>query len=229
MTKNKFRLGILGGMGPMAGVLLQKLIIENTPAIKDQDHIQVVCFTNPKIPDRTEFLQKGKKEDLVSSMCESIKVLENTSVNAIALSCNTAHACFKEIQDIVSVPLLNTIEITFEKLKERGISSIGLLATDGTIKLGVFDNEDVKNVYLNENDQNHLMNIIYKKIKAGKYNDSEVISELNLLIRKLEDNGAEAIILGCTELSLYYPALKKENIIDPLDLLAKKIVEISEY
>ncbi len=58
MGKNNFRIGIVGGMGPMAGVLLQKLIIEATPAEQDQDHLEVICFTNPHVPDRTRSLQE---------------------------------------------------------------------------------------------------------------------------------------------------------------------------
>ncbi len=219
----------MGGMGPMAGVLLQKLIIENTPAEKDQDHIQVVCFTDPKIPDRTEFLQKGKNNELVSAIAKSIKVLEKAEVNIVAMTCNTAHTCFQEIQDAVSVPMFSMIEIAFEKLKELNVSSVGVLATNGTIQSGVFNNENIETVYLKESDQKQLMDIIYKEIKAGKYNDTEVTSQLNLLIQKLKKDGAEAIILGCTELSLYHPLLKGENILDPLDLLAKRVVELSGF
>ena len=144
MPQNKFRFGIMGGMGPMAGVLLQKLIIENTPAEKDQDHIQVVCFTDPKIPDRTEFLQQGRKSELASAIASSIEVLEKAEVDTVAMTCNTAHACFKEIQDAVSVPMLSIIKITFEKLKELNVSSVGVLATNGTIQSGVFNNENIE-------------------------------------------------------------------------------------
>ena len=51
-----FRIGIVGGMGPMAGVYLQELIIEATPASRDQDHLEVVCFTNPHVPERMRSL-----------------------------------------------------------------------------------------------------------------------------------------------------------------------------
>jgi aspartate racemase len=215
-------------MGPMAGVLLQKLIIENTPAEKDQDHVQVVCFTDPQIPDRTEFIKKGKTNELISAIAESIKVLENAGVDMVAMTCNTAHVCFKEIQEAVSIPILNLIENTFEKLRESGISSVGILATDGTINSGVFSDKNIKVIVPAENDQKQIMDIIYKEIKAGNYNNPKVALQIDTLIQKLKADGAEAVILGCTELSLYYSLIKEDKVFDPMDLLAKKVVELSK-
>src|SRR3989344_2637505 len=92
MVKNNFRIGILGGMGPMAGVALQKLIIEYTPASKDQDHIQVLCFTNPHIPDRTKSLKEDGGAKFLAAVAASTQVLEKAGVHCIVIPCNTSHA-----------------------------------------------------------------------------------------------------------------------------------------
>ena len=214
-------------MGPMAGVLLQKLIIENTPALKDQDHIKVVCFTNPHIPDRTKSLQEDGGKKFVAAITDSIKILEKAGVNCILMPCNTSHACFDNIQNATHIPILNMIEIALDKIRELGASCVGLLSTDGVISSRVFNaDKNLKIILPDIDDQQKIMDAIYE-IKSGKYNDSRILSEINAFIKKLEQKGAEKIILGCTELSIYSPFIKKENIVDPLVELSKEAVKMA--
>src|SRR3989338_5962358 len=130
-----FRIGIIGGMGPLAGVLLQRLIIEATPATKDQDHIQVVCFTNPKIPDRTLSLQKDGGASFLKGLIESGKLLADSGVDMIAIPCNTAHAKAEALQKYLSCPVINMISLSAEYIARNfpEVKRIGILATDGTL------------------------------------------------------------------------------------------------
>src|SRR5688572_18739627 len=114
---HRFRLGIIGGMGPAAGVLLQKLIIDATPAKTDQDHLEVVCFTNPHIPDRTAAFFEGKDLDWVEAIIESGKLLISAGATLLALPCNTAHMHIDKIQKALSVPLLDSIRLTVDFLR----------------------------------------------------------------------------------------------------------------
>mgnify|MGYP001558244020 CR=1 FL=1 len=227
MEKNNFRIGILGGMGPMTGVFLQKLIIENTPAKIDQDHIEVICFTNPQIPDRTKSLKEDNGKVFVKSIVESIKVLEKSDVNCILLPCNTAHARYSEIQNSTYIPIINMVELVLSNVRKTGVKNIGVLATDGTIDSGIFETDKSFRVILPNNDmQSNVMNTIYK-IKSGEYDNIEIAEIINTFINDLEKRGAEKIILGCTELSLYLSLLKNKNLIDPLIELAKETVKIA--
>ena len=226
MGKNKYRIGIGGGMGPMAGVMLQKLIIENTVATKDQDHIQVVCFTNPDIPDRTISLKENNGEAFSSAIVQSIKVLEKTGVQSILLPCNTSHTRFNEIQNESAVPLVNMVQIMLDKMRKENVTTFGLLATDGTIAAKVFETDkNLKVILPDVATQKNVMDTIYK-IKSGLYNDPVIRASLNSIVEHLEQQGAERIVLGCTELSLYTSLLTNKNIVDPLVELAKEAVNL---
>jgi len=228
MPKRNFRIGIIGGMGPMTGVLLQKLIIENTPASNDQNHIEVVCFTNPHIPDRTKSLQEDGGKKFAKAIIDFIKVMEKSGVDLILIPCNTAHAKFNDIQQSTKIPILNMIDITLRKIRDSNSKIAGLLATDGTIASQIFNtNKNIKLILPDTNKQKVIMDIIYQ-IKSGKYDNIEIALKLNLFANLLNQKGAEKIILGCTELSLYSSYISNKNVIDPLIELAKKAVKIAQ-
>ncbi|OGZ69798.1 MAG: hypothetical protein A3D44_02975 [Candidatus Staskawiczbacteria bacterium RIFCSPHIGHO2_02_FULL_42_22] len=227
MEKGNYRIGIVGGMGPMAGVALQQLIIENTPAPRDQDHIEVVCFTNPRIPDRTKSLKEDRGEKFTKAIVDSIQILQKTGVNCILMPCNTAHVRFDQIQKAVPIPIINIIDATFRELRGLNALTVGLLATNGTINSKIFDNsKNVKIITPTSQEQKKVTKIIYQ-IKSGKYDNKQIASSIDSLIEKLTARGAEAIILGCTELSLYFPLLKSNRVVDPLTLLAKEAVDMA--
>ncbi|PIR06517.1 MAG: aspartate racemase [Candidatus Komeilibacteria bacterium CG11_big_fil_rev_8_21_14_0_20_36_20] len=228
--KNKdFILGILGGLGPMAGVELQKRIIMASPAKTDQEHIKMVCFTNPKIKDRTHALQKGN--DFSQEVIRSLTLMSLIRVSVGIMVCNTAHADFDKIKKGVKYPLINLVLETVEylRLKYSYYSKVGLLATDGTLQSGIYHQAlakyGFKVVAPTINGQQILMQTIYGPvgIKAGYFQNNKRI--VNNLIKKLQDNGAQIIILGCTELSLV--GIKGNSVLDPLDVMAKKIVGLA--
>jgi aspartate racemase len=220
-------------MGPLAGVHLQRLIIEATPASKDQDHIQVVCFTNPQIPDRTASLAADGGDAYVEAIIVSIKVLEAAGATHIVIPCNTSHARVADIQNATKLPILDLIETALLSAREvlPGGEKIGLLATQGTINTNVYQRSELGKKFAwilpAEEEQKKIMDVIYD-IKAGK---SDGIKErLSGLIEAMKGKGAQAVILGCTELSLYFePISARENIaiIDPLRAMASRIVNVA--
>ncbi len=160
-------------------------------------------------------------------MIYSVKVLESVGVDLILIPCNTSHARFDLIQDAVDTPILNMPEIVLSKLRGENVARAGLLATDGAIASGVFATDDAFELVVPGAElQKEVMDIIYD-IKAGRYNDKNIALRIREAIRNLRALGAEKIILGCTELSLYRPLLFEEAIIDPLLEAAKEAVRIS--
>jgi aspartate racemase len=231
-TRENYRIGILGGMGPSAGVLLQQLIIEATPANKDQDHIQVVCFTNPQIPDRTVSLKENDGKKFVAAISESIKILEKAGVDVLVLPCNTSHARLREIQKETILPIMDMVNLTVLSLQSRGFDTkkIGVLATNGSVTENVYQNSLAKYNLLpvlpSPVFQEKLMKLIYA-IKSG-INSSFALDGLEKIICHLTNSGAEIIILGCTELSLYAKELRKKGhpIVDPLLIVAQELVRV---
>lgn len=227
-NEDDFILGILGGMGPMAGVEFQKRIIEKVPARKDDDHIKMICFTNPKIKDRTSSIKNG--EDFSREIIKSLGLMSSFNISLGVITCNTAHSSFNEIASKIEFPLINMIQETVDFVLEKFnfIGSIGLLATDGTIENKLYEkalnNKDIKVLIPKKESQKEVMNVIYGKsgIKSGCINSNRV--KIIKIIKELEEDGADLIILGCTELSLL--GIEGRLIIDPLDAVADKVLKI---
>lgn len=227
-------IGVIGGMGPMAGVELQRLIVVMTPAKRDAEHIPVICVTDPAIPDRTKSLLHDGGKQYVFAIQKIARALEAMGTNIIAIPCNTAHARLKIIQEAVSIPIADMISLTCAAIKARcgKTAKVGLLATDGTL---------VENVYEKtasalgasflwklpaKKNQKKIMEIIYA-VKTGQARN--VAENIKTQIRLLKNNGAEVVVLGCTELSLYFETVndifpQEIEIIDPLRILAKQLV-----
>jgi aspartate racemase len=225
-----FRIGIVGGMGPRTDILLQQLIIEATPASKDQDHLQVLCFTNPKIPDRTQSLEQDDGRTYVYEIRKTARQLVKVGVDIIAIPCNTAHARIVKIQKNISVPILNMPRCAIEKLRNDHptVLRVGVLATNGTMKAQIYEHalneHGVTQIAPDSMDQASIMGLIYR-IKTG--DQTSVIDEMTHIVKRLAQRGARAVILGCTELSLFAPQLQQKlsmPLIDPLKEVAKVLV-----
>ena len=86
-----FKIGVLGGMGPAATCLFYKMITEKTEAYKDQDHINMIIYSDASMPDRTEAILGQSFDDVADKMMEDIRILEKAGCRAIFVTCNTAH------------------------------------------------------------------------------------------------------------------------------------------
>ena len=225
----KKSIGIIGGMGPMATCDLMKKIIDNTLATRDQEHIRIFVDCNTNIPDRTAaILQKGI--DPRPEMIKSAINLQKMGADVLIMPCNTAHYFLEDVQKSVSVPMLNMLSETAKVLVKQNVKCATVLATDGTIKSGLYDKElknmGIKPVYPSEEEQKMIMSIIYDFVKAGReFLDIEKI-------RALEDNlikqGAQAMILGCTELPIFFEKYQsKIKKIDPTLVLACAAIEFT--
>lgn len=230
-TKKKpLRIGIIGGMGPGAGIEFHRLLVEATPAMRDQDHLEVLCYTRPGIPDRTESLRADGGARFVRAVIDVATVLVRAEVDLLVMPCITAHARLADIALDVSVPFVDIVRITALEIAQnyRKVRRIGVLATDGTIGEKIFDHalraHDIETINLDSEHQRLLMRTIYA-VKAGR-RDSSVSKTLRALMGALYERGAEAFVLACSELSLFYDdlAITRVPVIDPLRIAANHIV-----
>ncbi|MHC1720734.1 MAG: aspartate/glutamate racemase family protein [Clostridiaceae bacterium] len=220
-------IGIIGGMGPLATKDLLEKIILNTEAASDQEHIQVFIDNNTKIPDRTKaILHNG--EDPLPEMLKSGKRLELLGADVAIMPCNTAHYFYNELSAKLKIPMINMLDVTARRAQELGYRKVGILATDGTILSGVYKKAmgrwGIEIVTPDADGQKAVMDIIYSGVKAGKM-DIDTTPFL-AVISELEANGAEALILGCTELPLAFEIyhIDKTKAIDPTLELAKAAI-----
>ena len=226
-----FILGILGGMGPLAGIELQKKIITASPAKRDQDHIKMICFTNPHINDRTSCLNNG--EDFSTSIATSLNQLENFGALVGIIACNTAHAQIEAIKSKTKLLLINIVEETVAYIANNfpRAKKIGLLATDGTINAHVYNQYlekcNLQQILPDKEKQAIVMELIYNEtgLKSCFIDNKINIFVLDYLIQDLLNSGADLVILGCTELSML--KVNNNKVVDPLDVAAQKIVGLS--
>ena len=220
-------IGIIGGMGPLATADLFRKIVLNTKAEKDQDHIRVLVDNNTNIPDRTGAILAGEK-DPVPELTKSAKALSAMGADLLIMPCNTAHYFHKSVQESVNIPVLHMIEITMEALKKRGVKKAGLLATDGTVQSGiyqnVFDESGIELIKPDEKGQKTIMSLIYDGIKASKWDFDT--TDVKKAMESLFDMGAEVLILGCTELPLAKEMYNLDYLsVDPTLELARSAIK----
>jgi len=219
-------LGVIGGLGPMATAYFMQLVIQMTKAENDQEHIPMIIYNCPQIPDRTKYLLGLSQEDPAPYIADCGKRLAEDGADVAAIPCITAHAMHERIQDAVEIPIIHAIKEVALYLKEKGVSKVGLEATDGTVEVGVFQKEleelGMETILPSAESQKKVMSIIYDNVKAGKKVDMHKFTDVE---EELLQKGAEVIVLGCTELSMVkrdYPL--KGCYLDAMEVLARAAV-----
>ena len=216
-----YDLGIIGGLGPLASSYLYEMITKKTNASIDQDHLAIALLSYPKTPDRTAYILNKTKENPYPYLLKNAKILEKLGVKMISIPCNTSCYFHEKLQKEVNVPINNLVQNTVKYVNDKGYKKVAILATTGTIKSNLYQNElDKYNISYVYPDQQKIMEIIYNYVKSGK----EVT--LDKFLETLNNLSAEAFILGCTELSILKSKLNlDEKYIDPLEIECENILK----
>ena len=196
-------LGVLGGMGPLATVDFLRKLLEETPAERDADHVPVVVYSVPQIPDRPAAIL-GEGPSPVPAMAAGIRVLTRAGATRIAIACNTAHYWFDELAREAGVPLLHIAVAACDELAQRGVNAtaVGVIGTRGTITAGFYQERlaarGIRALLSSEVD---LTEFVLPAIAAVKRGDLPRAHELAVrACEQLRAAGAQSIILACTEL-----------------------------
>ena len=226
-------IGILGGMGTQAGLDFCSKLAKLNRGKADQKYPLFVLYNKSNIPDRKQNLKKYNK--VLKSLIEGCKFLQKSKCKFISIPCNTAHYWYKDLRKKIKIPILNMPEIVYLNAKnnlERN-SKIGLLATEATIKTGVYSHYFNKKFLLispNTTLQQRSVNKSIKLVKMGKTKEAEraIKPAVNYLIKKK----CKKIILGCTELPIAifaYKSFKKAKLsktfMDPNLILAEASIK----
>ncbi|MEA4969447.1 MAG: amino acid racemase [Candidatus Pelethousia sp.] len=222
-------IGIIGGMGPLATVDLMTKIIRCTVAACDQEHIPLLVYSNTAIPDRTAAILLGG-EDPVPELRRAAQTLEKAGAHILVMACNTAHYFYDRICEPLSIPLLHMPRETAAQAARSGIKRVALLATDGTVASGIYDHAfekaGVELLKPNVREQALVMDMSYG-LKAGR--EDLPVDSMQAALNRLTREGAEAFILGCTELPLIfekYP-LQVPALLDPTEVTARRAVQLA--
>ena len=225
---NNMTLGVLGGLGPMSGVLFCQMLIRHTAAERDQDHLNFILASMADTPDRTAFILGESDADPTPAMIDAVGRLSLAGADIIAIPCNTAHIFYEGVRRAANVPVMNIIHLTVEFCRQMGDRRVGVLSTEGTARAGEYINAleaaGLEYVPCTEEEQRVVSSIIYDKIKKGVIPPAQ---ELLQVAEAMRGRGCDRLILGCTELSV----LKEntdlgEGFADSLQILALSAIRL---
>jgi aspartate racemase len=224
-------IGILGGMGPLAGADFLARLTLATEASRDQEHLRTVLWSDPTVPDRTAAALAGGPSPL-PAMLAGVRVLEQAGAGCLAIPCNTAHLWADEIAAATALPLVHIVDAAAAALAARGITggTIGLMGTAATLRLGLYQQRLAARGYAalvpTEAEMAAAVSPAIARVKANDI--AGATAPLLGVAEALASRGAAAIVLGCTEIPL---ALRGPDaaaaglvLIDTIDALARAVL-----
>ena len=214
------RVGILGGMGPEATVLLMSRVITAVSARDDADHIPLIVHQNPAVPSRIRHLVEGGGADPAPVLAAMARDLQAAGAEALAMPCNTAHAYADAVRGAVALPFLDMVRATAAALP-AGVR-VGMLASPAVRIAGVFAAPfAARGIVPVWPDDDAPALALIRRVKAGDRGDG-ACAELTRQAAALE--GADHLLVACTEMSLLTRGLGGRRFTDSLDCLVAQIV-----
>lgn len=224
------RVGIMGGMGPLATVDLFYKIVVGNPVGKDQEHIPLIIDNYPQIEDRTGYILSDNNINPADKMIESARRLKKAGCEGIAIACNTAHYFVEFIHEVMDIDIIHIVDASIYAIQYKypNARKVAVLATKGTTAARIYDDKLISSGFevmpVQVDLQNLLMDCIYKGAKAGKI--SLYADSFNTILRSID---ADIFILACTELPLFLEYLVEDiKYIDANEELAQAIIRYSK-
>ena len=226
------RIGILGGMGPVASAYLYTLLLKKAhykyDAKYDTDFPQIVINSI----SLSDFDQKGyiNKKTIIKELYLGLRLLERSKVDFIAIDCNTVHIFYSIFREKLNTPILNIIDLTKKEIVERSCKKVGVLGSSTTKSFALLTSKlDIANIgYLETTpkEQVDLDSIIYDVMSQSITNDT--YKKMIRILERMTNSGAESVVLGCTELSLLYDKLfGMFPLMDSSEILAEEILKLA--
>jgi len=230
MTHGPRTIGVLGGMGPEATILLQRKLLDAIPARDDSDHIPLLIDMNPQVPSRIAHLMNGTGENPGPTLAAMARRLHDAGCAALAMPCNTAHYYADAITDAVSIPLLNMIDLAAQNARHKVGKGgcVGILASPALRQIGLFERAfETYGISVIWPDLDAEMLTAIRQIKA----DGPVPKACSALMQassELVAMGATLQFIACSEFSLISESVAEDaQVVDTVDLLTRAIVNFS--
>jgi len=235
-------LGIIGGMGPQAGMSLYQQVLAHTSAQQDQDHLPAILWSTPdRIPDRTEYLMGKTLENPAYPVADIVLELNRIGVTVVGIPCNTFHAppIWEEFMYRLRVmgarvEVLHIVEETIRAIKsQQNLTKIGLLSTLGTYKSRIYTNllesEGIQVIEPSDSDKNRVHDAIYNKVYGIKALNAVGDQAGSILLDVASQLDSDTLLLGCTELCLDWLNPREQlsnqfSLINPLAVLGNAMV-----
>ena len=215
-------------MGPLATVDFLQKLIEETPARRDQEHVPVIVYSVPQIPDRPPAIT-GHGESPLPHMLKGLHTLKGAGAQTVAIACNTAHYWYEDLVTQGGLPILHIADAACAALPAQDVQRVGLLATEGTVAAGFYQSRiaarGIECLLSSDDEQRALVLPAIDYVKLNQLAQAHALA--TRAARRLLDNGAQAVVMGCTEIPLaieYQASTVSSHCIDATRALARACV-----
>jgi len=233
--------GILAGLGPLAGAHFYRRVVELSPASNDQEHLRTLMISDPTIPSRIAHLN-GTGLSPVPALQQVVQQLEAAGADFIVMPSTTTSIYLPELRKSAKVPMISLIDEVTQEIAQLGLKTVGVLATTPTRTYGVYANAfqaaDIDSVYPDDVSQDEVMRII-GQVKAGVVGEStDAIYEIAC---RPWSWGVDGLLLACTEVPVIFPLdaehrfanepfvenqWRSPRVLSATDILARAVVRI---
>jgi aspartate racemase len=224
-------IGVLGGMGPLATVdFLHKLVL-STPAARDQDHVPLLVWNVPQIPDRQKALA-GSGESPLPAMLQGIERLNEGGATRIVIACNTAHLWSEELARASAAPLIHIVDAAIAAVERQGGQGgpVGIVATRGTLDATLYQERlaarGLPFLIPTDDEIDTLFTPGCYAIKRNHLDRGGAL--LESAARRLAERGARTLILACTEVPVGLAHVRSDLMkmsVDPTQALADACIQ----
>lgn len=214
--------GILGGLGALAGAHFYRRLLELKGDTGDASQPRVVLVADPDVPSRIDHLG-GRGPSPVPALQSLARTLHGAGATFLAVPSSTTHAYYDEIAAVVPIPVIHLPRTAMVAARAQGMTSLALMATTPTVTLGIYEaaarQAGVHLVYPDGETQAAIQRLVLRT-KAGE-DPQRLGEELARLRRRPWSGGADGVLLGCTELPVICPpSLRTPGLLDASDVLA---------
>lgn len=225
-------IGIIGGMSWESSAVFYKAINQKIKVKLGDSHSAKCLMYSVDFAEIAYLQHTDNWEALAIIMIDAARKLENGGADFVVLCTNTMHKLAKEIEDNISIPFIHIADATAESIRNCNVKKVGLLGTKFTMeqdffKARILEKHNIETIIPNENQREIVHNIIYEELVKGIINQESRKKFLEI-IEDLIQQGAEGIILGCTEISLLITNEYTNHLLfDTTEIYATKAVEIA--
>lgn len=208
------KIGLIGGMSWESSMVYYELINLKVRELLGGFHSASCVMESVDFAEIEKLQHDNDWDELSNIMGRAAENLEKSGANVVVLCTNTMHLLSDQIKEKISVPFLHIAESTGKNILKKRINKVALLGTKFTMEKDFYkkillDDFNIEVIIPENKDRRIIHDIIYQELVQGKLNDNSRELMINI-IKKLENNGAEGVILGCTEI----PLLIKQKDVD---------------
>lgn len=224
---NRKAIGILGGMGPVSSIYMQKVLIDFSVkyfGAKNNEDFPEITLNSIPVPD---FITSSNNRSYALMMLKKrVKNFKTREYASLSLACNTAHILLKDLQNETDIPFISMIKEVVDVVFISGICCVGIIATPSTIKSKLYQDlflEKSVNSITPTSSQLKAIERVVRNVIAGKHTKKDSYEIVKIALR-MHEKGAKGIVLGCTELPLVFPEKFPLKVFNSVEILCMSLL-----